>query len=244
MNRDMARWHHAPLFRGRHFADDVITLAVRWYSRYSLSFRELEEMLRERNIAVDHTTLWHWVQRYAPELDKRLRSHLRATGKRWHVDETYVRVAGKWVYLYRAVDDRGATVDFFLAPRRSVRQAKLFFRQALATPARPVPDEIFVDGNSTYPIAVRALQREGLLPKKVRWRCRAHGNNWIEQDHRAVQRRVRAKQQFRSWHGAQCAIAGYEAMHMIRKGQARNCARGDVLAQGQLVHALLTQAAA
>src|SRR5205807_639497 len=129
-------------------------------------------------------------------------------------------------------------------PQRSVRQAKLFFRRALETPERPVPSEIFVDGLVSYPMAVRALQREGRLPKKVRWRCRAHGNNWIEQDHRAIQRRVKAKQQFRSWHGAQCAIAGYEAMHMIRKGQARNCERGDVLAEVQLVHALLTQAAA
>ena len=105
-----------------------------------------------------------------------------------------------------------------------------------------MPNEIFVDGHSTYPIAVRALQRGGRLPKKARWRCRAHGNNWIEQDHRAIQRRVKAKQQFRSWHGAQCAIAGYEAMHMIRKGQAQNGERGDVLAQIQLVQALLTQA--
>src|SRR4051794_11878611 len=88
ISQGMARWQHAPLFRGRHFADDVITMAVRWYSRYSLSFRELEEMLQERNIKVDHTTLWHWVQRYAPELDKRLRPHLRPTGKRWHLDET------------------------------------------------------------------------------------------------------------------------------------------------------------
>jgi IS6 family transposase len=130
----MARWQHAPLFRGRHFADDVITLAVRWYSRYSLSFRELEDLLRERHIVVDHTTLWHWVQRYAPELDKRLRSQLRPTGRRWHIDETYVRVGGEWVYLYRAVDETGATVDFLLAQQRSVRQAKWFFRHALATP--------------------------------------------------------------------------------------------------------------
>lgn len=142
------------------------------------------------------------------------------------------------------MDEIGATIDFYLAQQRSVRQAKLFFRRALETPEWPRPNEIFVDGNSTYPIAMRALQREGRLPKKVRWRCQAHGNNWIEQDHRAIQRRVHAKQHFRSWHGARCAMAGYEAMYMIGKGQARNCERGDVLAQVQLVHVLLTQAAA
>ena len=218
---NMGRGKHAPLFRGRHFADEVITLAVHWYSRFSLSLRELEELLRERNIVVDHSTLWRWTQRYAPELDKRLRSHLRTTGNRWHVDETYVHIEGKWSYLYRAVDETGATIDFFLAPKRSVRQAKLFFRQALEKPERPAPSEIMIDGNPTYPIAIRALQRAEKLPKHVRWRCQAYGNNWIEQDHRAIQRRVKAKQNFRSWRGAQCAIAGYEAIHMIRKGQFR-----------------------
>ena len=239
----MARCTHAPLFRGRHFADDVIVFAVRWYCRFSLSFRDLEELLRERGIAVDHSTLWRWVQRYAPELEKRLRSHLQPTGRRWYVDETYIRAAGEWVYLYRAVDETGATVDFFLAQQRSVRQAKLFFRRALATPERPMPSEMMVDGNPTYPIAIRALQRDQKLPDSVRWRCRAHGNNRIEQDHRAIQQRVKAKQNFRSLSGARCAIAGYEAMHMIRKGQVPTCVRGDVAAQIRFIHNLLTQAA-
>lgn len=238
----MARFVHASLFRGRHFADEVITLAIRWYLRFSLSYRDLEELLRERGVAVDHTTLWRWTQSYAPQLERRLRPHLRPTGRRWHIDETFVRASGEWVYLYRAVDETGATVDFFLAPQRSVRKAKLFFRRALSAPARPVPSELIVDGNPTYPIAVRALQRESQLPKHVRWRCRAHSNNWIEQDHRAIQRRVRAKQSFRSWQGAKCTIAGYEAIHMIRKGQVPTCPRGDVAAQAQLVHSLLTQA--
>jgi transposase, IS6 family len=106
------------LFRGRHFADEVITLCVRWYLRFSLSYRNLEENMAERNLSVDHTTVWRWVQRYAPELNRRLRRELKPTGGSWRVDETYVRVAGGWTYLYRAVDAGGATIDFYLSKRR------------------------------------------------------------------------------------------------------------------------------
>jgi IS6 family transposase len=239
----MAQPVHAPLFRHRHFADDVIILAVRWYLSFSLSYRDVEELLRERGVAVDHTTIWRWIQQYAPELGRRLRSRLGKTGQRWHVDETYVRVAGKWTYLYRAVDEHGATVDFFLSEDRDVRSAKLFFRHALETLKRPIPDEIVADGNPTYPIAVRALQREGILPTGTRWRCPAHGNNRVEQDHRAVQRRLKAKQSFRSLAGAKCTVAGYEAMYMLRKGQVNTCARGNVTKQIETITQLLMQSA-
>jgi len=94
--------HRPELFRGRHFADEVIVLCVRWYLRFSLSYRDLEEIMAERNLAVDHTTLWRWVQRYAPELNRRVRPELKPTGTSWRADETYIRVAGTWVYLYRA----------------------------------------------------------------------------------------------------------------------------------------------
>lgn len=234
---------HAPLFLGRHFADDLIILAVRWYLRFSLSYRDLEELLQERGVVVDHTTLWRWVQRYAPALEQRLRAHLKPTGACWHVDETYIRAAGKWVYLYRAVDETGATVDFFVSEQRDIHAAKLFFRRALERAQHPAPQEIRVDGNPTYPIAVRALQREERLPATTRWRCLASGNNRIEQDHRAVQRRVQAKQNFRSLAGAKCTLAGYEAIHMIRKGQANGCERGQVAAQVSLMQTLLTAAA-
>ena len=102
-------------FRGRHFEAEIIILCVRWYLRFGLSFRNLEEMMAERNLTVDHVTIWRWVQRYAPELNRRCRRELRMTNRSWRVDETYLRVAGKWTYLYRAVDSTGATIDF-LAP--------------------------------------------------------------------------------------------------------------------------------
>jgi transposase-like protein len=144
----------AALFQGRHFPDEIIAVCVRWYLRYSLSDRDLEEIMAERNLAVDHTTVWHWVQRCAPELHRRLRRELKRTGGSWRVDETYVCVAGRWTYLYRAVDSRGATIDFYLAEQRDAAAVRLFFRKALAASYHPRPRVINVDGNPSYPKVV------------------------------------------------------------------------------------------
>ena len=105
-------------FKWRHFQSDIILLCVRWYLRYPLSYRQLEEMMVERGLPVDHTTIYRWVQQYAPELDRRCRSHLMATTDSWRVDETYIKVKKIWVYLYRAVDSQGNTLDFFLRARQ------------------------------------------------------------------------------------------------------------------------------
>jgi len=104
------------LFRGRHFEDVIILLCVRWYLRYSLTYRDLEEIMAERNLSVDHVTIWRWVQRYAPVLNQRIRREMRPPNRSWRVDETYVKVAGKWAYLYRAVDSAGETIEFMLSP--------------------------------------------------------------------------------------------------------------------------------
>ena len=120
--------NHSALFRGRHFEDVIIILCVRWYLRYSLSYRDLEEMMAERGLSVDHVTIWRWVQHYAPILNQRLRRELRHPNRSWRVDETYVRVAGNWAYLYRAVDSTGETIDFMLSPKRDLTAAKLFLR--------------------------------------------------------------------------------------------------------------------
>jgi transposase-like protein len=118
--------HRPKLFRGRHFQDEIIILCIRWYLRYSLSYRDLEEMMAERSLRVDHSTVARWVLRYAPELSKRMRRHLRRPGSSWRVDETYVRVAGAWTYLYRAIDSQGDTIDFMLSPKRDLVAAKHF----------------------------------------------------------------------------------------------------------------------
>src|SRR2546425_8710991 len=119
-------------FKWLHFESEIIMLCVRWYLRYSLSYRDLEEMMAERGLSVDHVTIWRWVQRYAPVLNQRIRRELRHPNRSWRVDETYVRVAGNWGYLYRAVDSAGETIDFMLSPKRDLMAAKLFLRLALS----------------------------------------------------------------------------------------------------------------
>ena len=136
-----------PLFKWRHFEPAVIICAVGWYLRFSLSYRNVEELLTERGLTADHTTVWRWVQRYAPELNKRCRPELKPTNRSWRVDETYVRAKGKWTYLYRAVDSAGATVDFLLAARPDAAAAKRFLRNALRAPGHSHPRVINVDGN-------------------------------------------------------------------------------------------------
>src|SRR5262245_13324070 len=132
-------------FRGRHFEDVIIVLCVRWYLRYSLTYRDLEEIMAERGLTVDHVTIWRWVQRYAPVLNQRIRRELRHPNRSWRVDETYVKVAGAWAYLYRAVDSSGETIEFMLSPKRDLIAAKLFLRLALSGGA-PRPRVINVDG--------------------------------------------------------------------------------------------------
>jgi transposase-like protein len=129
--------------------------------RYSLSYRDVEELVGERGLAADHTTIWRWVQPYAPELNKRCRRDLKPTNGSWRVDETYIPVAGTWTYLYRAVDSVGATIDFWLSAKRDAAAARHFFRRALQTRTRPRPRVINVDGNPSYPKVVAELKRSG-----------------------------------------------------------------------------------
>jgi transposase, IS6 family len=119
-------------FKWRHFEAEIILLCVRWYLRYSLSYRDLEEMMAERRLSIDHTTIYRWVQRYAPELDKRCRPHLKACNDSWRVDETYIKIKKVWMYLYRAVDSEGHTLEFQLSATRDAEAAKRFARQSAA----------------------------------------------------------------------------------------------------------------
>jgi IS6 family transposase len=168
------------------------------------------------------------VWRYAPEIERRLRPHLKATNKNWRVDETYICVKGKWTYLYRAVDSTGASIDFLLSAKRDAAAAKRFFQKALSSPNHPTPRVINVDKNPSYPPVVEDLKSEGTLRRRCTLRPVQYLNNILEQDHRAIKRRVRASQGFRSFWGAWRTIQGYEAMHAIRKGQARRIGVGQV----------------
>jgi transposase, IS6 family len=133
------------IFKWRQSEPSLILCAVRWYFRYSLSLRNVAELLEECGLGADHTTVWRWVQRYAPEMEQRLRFHLKPTNKSWRVDETYIRVKGRWCYLYRAIDSRGATIDFLLSVRRDADAAKRLFHRALADRSRPQPRVINTD---------------------------------------------------------------------------------------------------
>ena len=227
------------LFRRRHFADEVIVLCVRWYLRFCLSYRDLEELMLERGLRVDHTTVWRWVQRYAPELKRRVRRELKRTTTSWRVDETYVRVAGGWRYLYRAVDSSGATLDFYLSESHDAAAAKRFFRKVLAAAHHPRPRVINVDGNPLYPKVVEELKQERKLGRRCRCRTCPYLNNIVEQDHRAIKRRISAKQGFRSFQGAWRTISGYEVIQMIRKGQVSWLLRGDVIGQVLFIQRIL-----
>ncbi|ANS52249.1 hypothetical protein BT246_69580 (plasmid) [Bacillus thuringiensis] len=142
------------MFKWTHYQPDIILLTVCWYLRYNLSFRNLVEMMEERGFSLAHTTIMRWVHQYGPELDKRIRHHLKQTNDSWRVDETYIKVKGQWTYLYRAVDSEGNTIDFYLSKSRNHQAAKRFFKKALRSFHVSKPRVITVDKNPAYPIAI------------------------------------------------------------------------------------------
>lgn len=213
------------MFRGRHFDRSVILLCVRWYLAYNLSLRDLEEMMAERGIHVDHSTVHRWVAHFAPLLLERFNRRKRPVTGKWPIDETYVRVRGRWMYLYRAIDSGGDTVEFFFSENRDLPAAKRFLRKALEHHGRP--DRIVIDGSQTNRQAIVACDGESrlrdqsqrpLLP--IRIRQNRYLNNRIEQDHRRIKRRVRSMLGFKSFSSAAVILAGIEMVHMMRKQQA------------------------
>jgi IS6 family transposase len=136
-------------FAGFFFPPDVIVLAVRWYLRFGLSYRDVEELLAERGVAVDHVTIYRWVQRFTPLLAEAARPCRHGVGDRWQVDETYVKVAGKWRYVYRAIDQFGQVIDVFVTPQRDAKAARRFFERAFNT-TKVMPVEVTTDRAATY----------------------------------------------------------------------------------------------
>jgi transposase, IS6 family len=230
-------------FKWRHYQSEIILLCVRWYLRYAPSYRDLKEMMEERGLSLDHTTIYRWVQRYAPELEKRRRPHLRPTNDSYRVDETYVKIKGKWYYLYRAVDSTGQTIDFMLSARREARAAKRFFRKMLKAASHSSPRVINVDKNRSYPLAVGQLKEEGTLHNLTQLRQSKYLNNLIEQDHRFIKRRINPGLGFFCFKTADRTIKGYEAMQMVRKGQIEGVGKGDVKGQVRFVENLFKVAA-
>lgn len=179
-----------PVFRWRHFAPEVILLCVRGYCKYGISYRDLEEMMTERGITVDHTTLYRWVQRYAPELEKRALWYQNRLSFSWRVDETYIKVRGQWKYLFRAIDKTGRTLDFYLSTTRNAKAAKRFLAKALKRSKHDRPGKINTDKNPAYGEAIRELKKEGLLTADCHHRQVKYLNNRLESDHGKLKRLI------------------------------------------------------
>ncbi|MBW8309110.1 MAG: IS6 family transposase [Candidatus Paracaedibacteraceae bacterium] len=205
-------------FRYRHFLPEVILQCLRWYLRYPISYRQLAEMINERGIKVDHTTIYRWIQHYAPEFEKRIRWYARPSAWSLRVDETYIKVKGQWKYLYRAVDKYGRTVDFMLAHTRDLAAAKRFFKKMLKQ-CREMPSSITTDKHSSYHTTIEELKKEGRLDERVKHRQVKYLNNIIEQDHRRIKRRTRPMLGFQSFKTANRTLKGIEAMAMMIKEQ-------------------------
>ena len=230
--------HNKSPFKWRHFEPSLILLCVRWYCRYQLSYRDVEEMMKERGLEVDHTTVSRWVQRYAPEINKRIRPHLKMSGASCRVDETYIKVEKTCKYLYRAVDKEGQTIEFMLSAKRDVSAAKRFFKKMMRAEHRRLPFSISVDKNAAYPEAFSTSQAEKIVPKDCKLRRVKYLNNVIEQDHRFVKKKVRASQCFKRFHTAGRILEGVEAMNMMRKGQVKRLAGSDAMGQAKFVATL------
>src|SRR6266851_1383184 len=205
------------LFKGRHFDQEIVVLCVRWYLSFKLSFRDLVAMMGERGIGLAHTTILRWVQHYTPEFEKRWERYARAVGGSWRMDETYVKVRGEWVYLYRAVDKAAKTVDFYLSEKRDVNAAKAFLRKAMKS--QRIPTKITLDAYAASHRAVTELKATGELPKRVRVRTSQYLNNAIKQDHRRVKQRLRPMLGLKSFPTAAVLVGGIELAEKIKKGQ-------------------------
>jgi transposase-like protein len=198
-------------FAGFRFPPEVIVLTVRWYLRFGLSYRDVEELLTERGVEVDHVTVYRWVLRFTPLLAEAARPCRHAVGDRWSVDETYVRVAGQWRYVYRAIDQFGQVIDVFVTPRRDAKAARRFLQRAIATTkVRPV--EVVTDRAATYPIVLEELQ-------PAPWhRTEQYANNRVEADHGRLKSRLRPMRGLKQDRSASVIIGGHAFVQNVRRG--------------------------
>ena len=200
----------ASVFAGFRFPREVISVAVRWYLRYGLSYRDVEGLLAERGITVDHVTVYRWVQRFTPEFIEAARPARHAPGNRWFVDETYLKVAGQWTYLYRAVDQHGQVIDALMSAKRDLTAARRFFSRALRTGT--IPAEVTTNRAAVYP---RVLDE--LVPSALHTMER-YANNPIEADHGRLKARLRPMRGLKRHRSARILAAGHAFVQNLRRG--------------------------
>jgi len=221
-------------FKGAHFPPDIILMGVRWYVAYPLSTRHVEELMLERGVHVDHSTINRWVVKYSPLLEEAFHRRKLPVYVSWRMDETYIKVKGQWRYLYRAVDKHGQTIDFLLTEERDEQAAKRFLTKAIRR--HGVPEKITIDGSAANEAAIKSYNKEhgtAIAIRQVKYL-----NNMVEQDHRGVKRVTRPMLGFKSFEAAQGTLAGIELMHMIKKKQMRVGAEDEGLTAAEQFYAL------
>lgn len=207
-------------FKGSHYPRSVILHAVFFYVRYGVSYRDLEEIMAERGVDVDHATLNRWVVKFSQLIVASAQARKKPTAISWRMDETYIKVRGKWVYHYRAVDRDGQTLDFKLSERRDTAAARRFFKRAVGT--NGVPDRIAIDKSGANLAGLQSLNvilKFTNAGKTIKIIQSKYLNNMVEQDHRFIKRTTRPMLGFKAFHSAAATLAGIETAHMIRKGQ-------------------------
>ena len=207
-------------FKGKHYPKDVILFAVFFYVRYAVSYHDLEEIMQERGVDVDHATLNRWVIEYGPLLAEEARKRKRQTAFSWRMDETYQKVKGRWVYLYRAVDKFGKTLDFMLSERRDEAAATAFFKQTIennGVPAKVVIDKSGANQAGLLNVNI-LLWFLGFWPLVEILQVK-YLNNIIEQDHRFIKKITKLMKGFKAFHSASATLQGIEVAHMVRKSQ-------------------------
>ncbi len=204
-------------FKGRHFHQEMILQSMRWYLAYSLSYRDIEEMMAERGFSVDHSTVNRWVLHYSLQLDAAFRHKKKRVGTRWRLDETYIKVKGQWTYYYRAVDKEGQTIDFLLSMTRDRQAARRFLKKAIKQNGKP--SLVNIDQSGANTAGIKQVNRDNNTRIKI-WQCK-YLSHIVEQDHRRIKRLIRPMLGFKNFDAAQRTLAGIELMAMIKKGQMK-----------------------
>jgi putative transposase len=209
-------------FKGHHYSKDIILMGIRWYVGYSLSYREVEELMEERGVEVDHATIQRWVYKYSPQLNKQFKKRKKPVSGSWRMDETYIKVKGKWAYEYRAVDKFGHTIDFMLSEKRDEAAALAFFEKAIGS--SNLPTKVVIDKSGSNIAAIENINlrlfMSGLWPLMIEDVQIKYLNNIVEQDHRFIKKITKPMKGFKSFDSAVATLDGIELHHMLKKNQS------------------------